>query len=110
MLKLDIHTLCRLHNQPNARAYLNKNGFSYWVSHKFANNKTNSISLHDLELLCKVFKCTPNDLFEWIPDAQPEDTPDNPLSQLKKSKVEIKLNQIPLEQLKEIAKLISEKK
>ena len=107
MLILDIHTLCRLHNEPNARAYLTRKGFSYWVAHKFANSKTKSISLEDLERLCKVFKCTPNDLFEWMPDDTTDNSPDNPLALLKKEKIEIKLSELPISKLKELAKSIN---
>lgn len=41
---------------------------SYQNLSKLANNQTSSIRFENIEKLCKVLNCTPDDLFEIIPD------------------------------------------
>ena len=88
MLKLDIHTHFRLRNTPTSPFYLRKEGgFSRGISNKLAKGNSRSISFHDLELLCKLFRCTPNDLLEWVPDnINEEKDASHPLAPLKKEK------------------------
>lgn len=40
-----------------------KTGISHATIYKMVNNETNMISFENLEKLCKVLECTPNDLF-----------------------------------------------
>lgn len=39
-------------------------GLSYQNFNNLVNNKTSSIKFSNLELLCNILECTPNDLFE----------------------------------------------
>ncbi|MBI4930163.1 MAG: helix-turn-helix transcriptional regulator [Bacteroidetes bacterium] len=112
MLKLDIDKHCRARNLPNTAAYLRQNGISHWVSHQLANNQKLSIGFYDLEQLCVIFKCTPDDLFEWIPDtAEEEKNTRHPLAFLKKGKnISDDISNLSFAQLKEITKIIREKK
>jgi len=112
MLKLDLDKHCRVRNLPQSAAYLRQRGFSHWVSNRLANNKNQSISFYDLERLCTVFKCTPSELFEWVPDsAEEEKDASHPLASLKKDKaIEKGIKDLSFSQLKEIAQILSEKK
>ena len=111
MLKIDVERHCRLRGLTSSAAYLRSIGFSFWVSNKLVSDKINSISLYDLEMLCKAFKCTPNDLLEWVPDTKEENTPDHPLASLLNDKsAEKSFNQLSYSQLKELAKIISKER
>lgn len=39
-------------------------GMSYQNFNKMINNQTKSIRYENIEALCEIFECTPNDLFE----------------------------------------------
>ena len=112
MIKLDIGKHCRSRNQPNSAAYLRQQGFSHWVAHQLAGNKSRSISFNDLERLCVVFKCTPNDIFEWLPNnLTDEQNTKHPLAPLIKQKsTEEDISHLSFSQLKEIARIVKEKK
>ena len=112
MLKLKIDKHCRLRNQQNTPAYLRKQGFSYWVSYQLINTKKDNIRFSDLERLCILFRCTPNDLLEWDPDsASLENSETHPLAPLKKEKnIADDMSNFYFAQLKEAAKIIKGKK
>lgn len=112
MLKLDIDKHCRLRKQTITHAYLRREGFSHWVSHQLTNSKNKNLKFHDLERLCILFKCTPNDLLEWVPNNQADETnSEHPLAPLKKEKnMADDIGNLSYAQLKELAKIIREKK
>ena len=43
-------------------------GMSYQNFNKMINNETKSIRYENIETLCLLFECTPNDLFEMVED------------------------------------------
>jgi DNA-binding Xre family transcriptional regulator len=111
MLKLNIHKHCRLRNYPDSAAFLRTQGMTHWISHKLANEKLKSISFADLEKLCTIFRCTPNDLLEWIPNEAGKDTSAHPLHALRpQNDFSLQVKNLSFEQLKEIAKIVGEKK
>ena len=64
MLKLNVLTL--LEEQGKTKYWLYKQmgmNMSYQNFIKMLNNKTKSIKYDNIELLCRILKCTPNDLF-----------------------------------------------
>lgn len=48
-------------------------GTSYQNLCKMLNNETRMIRFENIEALCRILECTPNDLFE-ITDEEPENT------------------------------------
>lgn len=40
-------------------------GMSYQNFNKMVNNETKSIKFENLEALCQILECTPNDIFEF---------------------------------------------
>lgn len=112
MLKLNIDKHCRLRNFENSPAFLRRKGFSHWKSNQLGSPNLNSITFDDLERLCELFKCTPNDLFEWTPNKGGDaKNGEHPLSILKKDdSVTSEINQLSFAQLKEIARVLKEKK
>lgn len=43
-------------------------GMSYQNFSKMVNNQTKSIRYENIEVMCQLFECTPNDLFEITED------------------------------------------
>lgn len=93
-------------------SYLVKCGYSDNFATRIANNKIAKLNLKDVERLCELFQCTPNDLLEWIPDRNDIDTGNHPLTPLKRSDKVVQLtkilNSIPLDKLNDIEKMINE--
>src|SRR4051812_26191836 len=84
MMKLLIKDLCQLRNIAQPLPTLAKAGISRTVAHDYLTGKRSFIMLKHVEILCRLFNCTPNDLFVWEPDSPAEDVPGNPLQKLKK--------------------------
>lgn len=111
MLILNISYHCRMRGHNNPAKYLRQNGFSNHLSHKLTNNTQTTIPLKQLEELCELFQCTPNDIIEWIPDEVDAEDKTHHLISLKKDKEEPSLLQdLTYEQLKKIAAIVREKK
>lgn len=63
MIKLDLLTL--LEQQGRTKYWLYKQlGMSYQNFNKMVNNETKSIRYENIEALCQLLDCTPNDLFK----------------------------------------------
>lgn len=63
MIKLNV--LALLEKQGKTKYWLYKQlGMSYQNFSKMINNETKSIRYENIETLCLLFSCTPNDLFE----------------------------------------------
>ena len=63
MIKLDVLRL--LEEQGKTKYWLYKQlGMSYQNFSKMINNQTKSIRYENIETMCRLFDCTPNDLFE----------------------------------------------
>ena len=91
-------------------SYLVKAGYSDNFATRIVNNRVQRINLTDLEKLCELFQCTPNDLLEWIPDSNDSDNDKHPLISIKRSDLVVQLtkilNSIPLDKLSEIERVI----
>ena len=51
-------------------SYLVKVGYSDNFATRIVNNRIKRLDLADLEKLCELLQCTPNDLLEWIPESK----------------------------------------
>jgi hypothetical protein len=92
--------------------------FSYLVNHGFSgnfatavvSNRYRRLALDDVERLCELFLCTPNDLMQWIPSKKDVDIVSHPLASLyrveKVMDLTRTLNEVPLDKLLEIEKII----
>ena len=69
------------------------------------------MDLAELEKLCELLHCTPNDLLEWIPSSKDKTNEKHPLISIKRSDKVVQLTQIlntvPLDKLSEIENLIT---
>ena len=70
MLKLDIDRLFTVKSIQKKGVFLKKNGFTKGQAYQLANRNTKSITIKSLEKLCRIFNCTPSDLFTYVPDKQ----------------------------------------
>jgi DNA-binding Xre family transcriptional regulator len=93
--------------------YLTKAGFSDNFATKVKNNKVKRLGLKELEKLCILLYCTPNDFYEWIPDANLKADKDHPLQVIRQSDkvfdLTKTLNSVPLGELDKIEELIIER-
>jgi DNA-binding Xre family transcriptional regulator len=93
--------------------YLVKAGFSDNFATKIKNHRVKRIGLKELEKLCIILRCTPNDFYQWTPDANDKTDKKHPLNQIRKSDKVIDLtktlNSVPLGDLEEIEALIKDK-
>jgi len=111
MLKLDINHHVSLRGYDNTSQFLRRHGFSNWISHKLTHNQLSGISFREMEQLCTLFRCTPNDLFAWVPEKNEKNVAAHPLNALSKKAVDENLvSNLSYEQLKEISKIVKEKK
>jgi transcriptional regulator with XRE-family HTH domain len=85
MIKFFIKETFSLIGRKPTYTWFMKQGMSRNTAHNLLNNKTKSISLHQLFELCQFLQCTPNDLFD-LPDSTVEALPKgHPLLSIKKS-------------------------
>lgn len=93
--------------------YLTKAGFSDNFATKIKNDRVRRIGLVELEKLCLLLRCTPNDFYEWIPDDDTRMDKDHPLQSIRKSDkvfdLTKTLNSVPLGELDKIEELINER-
>ena len=91
-------------------SYLVKGGYSDNFATRIVNNRMQRLNLTDIEKLCELLQCTPNDLLEWIPDSKDSTNDNHPLISIKRSNKVFQLTQIlnsvPLDKLSEIENLI----
>ena len=91
-------------------AWLMNHGFSDKFASGVANDRYKRMNLADVERLCTVFQCTPNDMLEWIPDNKETDLENHFMAPLLRQEKVLNLtktlNSIPYDKLIEIEKLI----
>jgi len=114
MLKFKLSSVLRVRGIEKPFAFLQKWGFYRTVASNLINDKTISIKIKQIETLCRVLNCTPNDLFEFTPNANDSISPDHPLNslnrQLNSSKIQKVVKEIPLDKLDKVEEFISQLK
>lgn len=92
--------------------YLVKAGYSDNFATRVVNSNINKMNLRDVEKLCELLLCTPNDLLEWIPTAKNDKVETHPLVSLRRTGTISQLNQllnaVPLNQLGAIEAMIKQ--
>lgn len=91
-------------------SYLVKAGYSDNFATRVANSRMERMNLKDIEKLCVMLQCTPNDILQWIPDAKEANSEKHPLAALKRTDSFTPLRQmlkdVPLDKLSAIETLI----
>ena len=110
MLHLDIKGIMHDREIAHPYAYLCKNGFSPYIVSRMLNNKTKSISFRQLEKLCLLLHCTPNDLYVWQAVGKASRNPNQPVQQLvpsyQKPLLQTTFNHLPIHKIREIRQTI----
>lgn len=110
MLQLNILPILKARGIEQPYKFLVKNGFVPFTAHKFKNSKVEHIRVDHIERLCILLNCTPNDIFEWMPDDLLDDKPEHPLQKVRHNKrpeLHKLLSKIPADKLKEAEALLS---
>lgn len=64
MIKLNVLKLLEKEHRTKYWLYMQL-GMSYQNFNKMVNNETKSIKYENIDALCQIFNCTPNDLFVY---------------------------------------------
>lgn len=91
-------------------SFLVSNGFSPNMATRIVNNRNKQINIRDLQKLCLLLKCTPNDFFDWIPGKNDIDIEKHPLNAINRSDKLVQLtqliNNIPMDKLGDIQDMV----
>lgn len=83
MFILNLLPLLESQGISNPQQYLVTSGIPYYTVSRLVNNKTTTINYATLEKLCLLCKCTPDDLFVWVPGEAIKEMENHPLQKLK---------------------------
>ncbi|HCE57647.1 MAG TPA: hypothetical protein DER09_07490 [Prolixibacteraceae bacterium] len=110
MLTFNFNRIFKARGIDKPFSYLVKAGYSDNFATRIVNNRNRRLDLADVEKLCELLQCTPNDLLEWIPDSKDKTNDRHPLISIKRSDKVAQLTQIlnaiPLDKLSEIESVI----
>ena len=110
MLHLNLKRIFKARGIEQPYKFLAQNGFVPFTAHKYKNGKVEHMRLDHMERLCILLNCTPNDIFDWIPNDLLDDHPDHPLQRIrrkeKKTDISKLLSKMSLEKLEEIERMI----
>jgi hypothetical protein len=112
MLHFDLTGMMRRREIENPYRFLVKNGFNYHTAGHLLRNERDSLSYKNLEKLCLLLHCTPNDLFVWQKPKDSVIAENHPLNQLKPKPQDInvtqKLQELPLDKLEQVKQFIKD--
>ncbi|CAN5587913.1 hypothetical protein BH10ACI1_BH10ACI1_08850 [soil metagenome] len=110
MLYFNIRRLLDLRGIDKPYAFLVKNGFVSQTATNMINNQVGHIKPQQMEKLCLLLNCTPNDLFDWRPDKNMV-VPDNhalrSLTKEKSSSITEMVKDLPVEKLGQLEALVN---
>lgn len=114
MLKLNLDRIFRVKGIDKPNQYLQKIGNSPVYASNLVREKVTSIKFYKLEQMCIKFNCTPNDLFDYIPNKQNPLEPTHALHSISKtdaiSEVNKLLHELPLEKIEQLYELLRQNK
>lgn len=90
MITLNLQRLCQLRGIATPFAFLRAHGFTHGQAHALSSGKVKEIRLRYIERLCRIFRCLPNELLDYTPDAPGLDPTDDVLAPLRKEPLNIK--------------------
>ena len=110
MLNFNFSRIFKARGVDKPFSYLVKVGYSDNFATRIVNNRIRRLDIEDVEKLCELFHCTPNDLSEWIPESKDKTNDIHLLIPIRRSDKVVQLTQIlnsvPLDKLSEIESLI----
>ena len=67
MIRINLQHVLWLKNVHDARKYFVSKGINSTTAYRYARMTNKRFTFKELETLCLMFDCTPNDVFEWVP-------------------------------------------
>src|SRR5215213_9521362 len=112
MLFFNIKRVLGLRGIDKPYAFLVKNGFVSQTATNIINNQIGRITPQQIEKLCLLLHCTPNDLFDWRATANSAVPENHPLRTLVKEEVPLPISEmvrdLPVEKLSRLETMINE--
>ncbi len=112
MIKFNFSRIFTARGISKPYSFLLKAGFSTGFAYKVSNDRVKNIRNRELEKLCLLLVCTPEDFMEWEPNKGAKVDKDHPLYELQKTDnifdISKSLRSVPMDRLEEIYKSIQE--
>ena len=112
MLTYNFKRIFRARGVNKPFSYLVKAGYSENMATRIVNGRVKELGLADMEKLCVLLQCTPNDFLEWTPGRHDTNIENHPLAPLKRDETVVHLTQLlntmPLEKLQAMEKVIKQ--
>lgn len=113
MIKLNLHPIFRMKGITKPISYLIQKGHSSSYASNVVNNRALSIPFWKLEKLCIDFNCTPNDLLDFVPQAENKLPEDHALFTISKTEaieeIHRLLHDLPASKIQELYLMMKEK-
>ena len=113
MLRLNLDRIFKVKGITKTNQFLINLGNSVGYASQLVNDKSVSIRFDKLEMLCKAFNCTPNDLFDYTDDGKKPLPDGHALYSISKNdtigEVNKLLNDLPMEKIEELYKILKGK-
>ena len=110
MLRYDLKRVMRARGKSRFFHFLRQHGFGSNTASRLLNAHVRNINVTQVERLCLLFDCTPNDLLEWEPDSDISSPEKKALAQLirkdKVDQVNALLYQVPMSKLNDVAQYL----
>lgn len=113
MVRLRIKELMEERGIKHPFTALCKLGITHAIAQKYISGEKRWIILAHVEKLCLFLRCTPNDLFEWVPDGQTVADKEHPLHRVKPRKpfkVEDELKKLTPDEIRKLFEKDDEEK
>jgi len=113
MLKYNLKRVMRARGQTKYFTYLRKQGYAPNTASRLLNEHVKTLNLKQVEHLCLLLDCTPNDLLDWDPGKDITEPKKKALADLIRtdevSRVSQLLYQVPMSELKDVAQYLKSK-
>jgi len=114
MLVFNLRRVLAIRNIADGMSFLKDNGFTPFTAATLYKYYVSSIKIKNLERLCRLLNCTPNDFFEWKTTEGEELLPEthalNSLRREKSAEINKLMKSLPLEKLSEVEDFIKNMK
>lgn len=109
MLKFDLKRIAEKRGYGNVNEYLRKNGIEVQKAWRLGSGRMKKWDVRDIEKLCLVFRCTPDDLFVYTPVKDKNYDETQPLNKLTRADESLAiLNYLKSKSMDEIRELENE--
>jgi DNA-binding Xre family transcriptional regulator len=110
MLSLNLKPIFKARGIEKPYSFLVKEGFPSYTAHNLLNGKSISFHLRNIDKLCTLLSCTPDNLFVWTPNPNEKLANDHPITRLKKRNTDLNwqdtIKSVPLDDLELIVSAI----